>query len=50
VYGTVVSDPKHTELIIHEAGLSRDVVLETLISLEIKGFIGQVSSNYYVRK
>jgi len=48
VYSTLVSDPKHTEIILHETGLPRDKLLEALISLELQGLISQVSSNYYV--
>jgi DNA processing protein len=49
VYSSVVLYPRNIGQIMDESGLSAQEVLETLVSLEIKGYVQEVSKNYYVR-
>ena len=49
VYSSVVLYPRNIGEIADESGLSAQKVLETLVSLEIKGYIKQISKNYYAR-
>lgn len=49
VYSSVVLYPRNIGQIMDESGLSAQEVLETLVSLEIKGYIKEISKNYYVR-
>lgn len=49
VYSSVVLYPRNIGQIMDESGLSAQEVLETLVSLEIKGYIKEVSKNYYIR-
>ena len=49
VYSSVVLYPRNIGQIMDESGLSAQEVLETLVSLEIKGYIKEISKNYYIR-
>lgn len=49
VYSSVVLYPTNLGQIIEETGLEPQEVLEILVSLEIKGYIKEISKNYYVR-
>ena len=49
VYSSVVLYPRNIGEIVDESGLTAQEVLETLVSLEIKGYIKEISKNYYVR-
>ena len=49
VYSSVVLSPRSVGEIIETTGLMPRKVLETLSSLEIRGYIKEVSKNYYVR-
>lgn len=49
VYSSVVLYPRNVGQIMEETGLSPQEVLETLVSLEIKGYIKEISKNYYIR-
>ena len=49
VYSSVVLYPRNIGEIADESGLSVQKVLETLVSLEIKGYIKEISKNYYAR-
>ncbi len=49
VYSSVVLSPRSAGEIMEATGLMPRKVLETLSSLEIKGYIKEVSKNYYVR-
>ncbi len=49
VYSSVVLYPKNVGQILEETGLTPQKVLEILVSLEIKGYIKEISKNYYVR-
>lgn len=47
VYSTLDSAPKHTEEIVYLTGLDLQEVIGILVELELKGFVTQISSNYY---
>lgn len=49
VYSSVVLYPRNVGQIMEETGLTPQEVLEILVSLEIKGYIREISKNYYVR-
>lgn len=49
VYSSVVLYPKNVGQIVDETGLTPQEALEILVSLEIKGYIKEISKNYYVR-
>ncbi len=49
VYSSVVLYPKNVGQIVDETGLTSQEALEILVSLEIKGYIKEISKNYYVR-
>lgn len=49
VYSSVVLYPKSVGQIIDETGLLPRQVLEVLASLEIKGYVKEISKNYYIR-
>lgn len=49
VYSSVVLSPRSVGEIVEEMGLPPQKVLETLVSLEMKGYIKEISKNYYIR-
>ena len=49
LYSRLTLYPKGINSLIEETGLKADVALRTLVSLQIKGMIKEVSRNYYVR-
>lgn len=49
VYSSVGLYPKSVEELMEETGLSAAGILRLLVSLEIKGYIQEISKNYYIR-
>lgn len=49
VYSSVVLYPRSIGQILEETGLPPQEALEILVSLEIQGYIREISKNYYVR-
>ena len=49
VYSSVVLSPRSMGEIVEEVGILPQKVLETLVSLEMKGYIKDISKNYYIR-
>ena len=49
VYSCLGFFPKGISQLIEETGLSAPVLMQELISLELKGCIREVSKNYYIR-
>ena len=49
LYSRLTLYPKGISSLIEETGLKADVALRSLVSLQIKGMIKEVSRNYYVR-
>ena len=47
VYSTLDLSPKHTQEIVQETGLPFQDVVGILLDLELRGYITQISSNYY---
>ena len=50
VYSSVCLYPKNREQIIKETGLGAPETAGILVSLVLKGYIKEVSKNYYVRQ
>ncbi len=49
VYSSVVLSARSLGEIVEEVRISPQKVLETLVSLEMKGYIKEISKNYYIR-
>ncbi len=49
LYSCLDLTPKNLNIILEETGLEMSVVMENLVSLELKGAIKEVSRGYYVR-
>lgn len=49
VYSSVVLSPRSVGEIVEEMEIPPQKVLETLVSLEMKGYIKEISKNYYIR-
>lgn len=49
VYSSVVLSPRSVGEIVEEMAIPPQKVLETLVSLEMKGYIKEISKNYYIR-
>lgn len=49
VYSRLGLYPKNISRLIEETGLSADNILEMLVSLELEGYIREVSKNYYIK-
>lgn len=49
VYACFDFSPKNLEAIVRETNLSVSEVVEALLGLEIKGYIKEISKNYYVK-
>ncbi len=50
VYSRLDLFPKNMTSLLEEIEISPDKLLETLVSLEIKGYIKEVSKNYYIKQ
>ncbi len=50
VYSRLDLFPKNITSLLKEIKISSDKLLETLVSLEIKGYIKEVSKNYYIKQ
>ncbi len=50
VYSRLDLFPKSMANLLEETNLSADKLMETLVSLEIKGYIKEVSKNYYIKQ
>lgn len=50
VYSRLDLFPKNITSLMEEIAISPDKLLETLVSLEIKGYIREVSKNYYIKQ
>lgn len=48
VYANLSYNPKHVNELIIDTGFSLNVVMECLISLELKGYIKQIMKNFYI--
>lgn len=49
VYSSLGLYPKSVDQLIQEVQLSASEMIRILTGLEIKGFIQQISKNYYIR-
>ncbi len=49
VYSCLDLSPKHLEYVIEKTGLDYSQVIGIILDLELKGFIKQVSGNYYIK-
>lgn len=48
VYACLSLEPKHIEEIACQSGLSMNFVMEQLLMLELRGYIKQITKNYYI--
>ena len=49
VYSCLDFTPKHLEYIIEKTGLTYSEVISIILELEMRGFIKQISGNYYAK-
>lgn len=49
LYSCLGSYPKNISCLIEETGLSANKMMELLVSLELEGYIREVSKNYYIK-
>lgn len=50
VYSCVGLYPKNVENLVLETGLEIRKLMSVLVSLELQGYIKEVSKNYYIRR
>ena len=50
VYGSLCLYPKSKQEIISATGMEPEIVSALLVALELKGYITEISKNYYIRK
>ena len=49
IYNLIANEPYHIDMIAHDTGITTSCALSTLLSLELKGFIKQLSGKMFVR-
>jgi DNA processing protein len=49
IYNLIMNEPYHIDKIAQETNLTTSCALSTLLSLELKGFIKQLSGKMFVR-
>ncbi|MEG1505194.1 MAG: DNA-protecting protein DprA, partial [Lachnospiraceae bacterium] len=49
LYSCLGQEQKNLNQLIHELGLPAQVLMEQMISLEMKGLVQEITKNYYVR-
>ena len=49
VYSRLDLYPRNVSSLIEETALSANEVVEVLVSLELKGYVREVSKNYYIK-
>lgn len=49
VYASLSLEPKHIEEIILETKLSRNLIIDILLTLELKNYVKEIMKNYYVQ-